>query len=255
MSGRRNPRLAPLLAAFLLSAATGGAMAADPAAPAPAPAHAPKTLQVLTDDQIDPARLLPAPPVDGSIRQKDELADVQRIYHARTPERLTQAQWDNDHEDLTLFNATLGPAFDLAKLPATAKLLALVDNDQGVAASRAKSFFKRNRPWGLDPSIRPCDYKPNANPLTSYPSGHAMLGYSIGYVLAALMPDKASVILARADDYAYNREICGDHFASDTEASHVLGTAVAIQILNSPKIAPMVEAAKAELRAAHLTGG
>jgi acid phosphatase (class A) len=76
----------------------------------------------------------------------------------------------------------------------------------------------------------------------------------VGYVLATLMPDKAQVILARADDYAYSREICGDHFASDTEASHVLGTAVAIQMLDNPKVAPMVSAARAELRAAHLTG-
>jgi len=248
MSGRHTPRFAALLASLILSAATGPAMSADLAAPA----QASKSLQVLTDEQIDPARLLPAPPAAGSVRQKDDLADVQRIYRTRAPERLAQAQWDNDHQDLTLFNATLGPAFDLAKLPATAQLLALVYNDQGIAATRAKAFFKRNRPWGLDPSIRPCDYKPNANPLTSYPSGHATLGYSVGYVLAALMPDRAQAILARADDYAYNREICGDHFASDTEASHALGTAVAVQILNSPKIAPLAEAAKAELRAAGL---
>jgi acid phosphatase (class A) len=245
MSGRLTHRLAPLAALLVLAGATGAAIAAD---------HAPKTLQALTDDQIDPARLLPAPPADGSVRQKDDLADVQRIYRTRTPERLAQAQWDNDHEDLSLYNATLGPAFDLAKLPATAKLLAIVDNDRGIAAGRAKTFFKRTRPWALDPSIRPCDYKPGANPATSYPSGHATLGYSVGYVLAVLMPDKAGLILTRADDYAYSREICGDHFASDTEASHVLGVAVAVQILANPKIAPMVDAAKAELRAALLTG-
>jgi len=247
MSGRFTHRFAPLLASLILSAAAASAIAAGSA-------HAPKSLAVLTESQVDPTRLLPAPPVDGSARQKDDLAEVQRIYRTRTPERYAQAQWDNDHEDLTLFNATLGPDFDLAKLPATARLLAIVDNDQVIAAGRAKVFFKRNRPWGLDPSIRPCDYKPGANPLTSYPSGHATLGYSIGYVLAVLMPDKARVILARADDYAYSREVCGDHFASDTEGSHVLGVAVAVQILDSPKIAPMVDAAKAELRAAHLTG-
>jgi len=243
MAGRLTHRLAPLAAIIILVAAAGATIAAN---------HAPKTPQALTEEQIDPARLLPAPPADGSVRQKDELADVQRIYRTRTPERLAQAQWDNDHEDLTLYNATLGPDFDLAKLPATAKLLAIVDNDRGIAAGRAKSFFKRTRPWALDPTIRPCDYKPGANPATSYPSGHATLGYSVGYVLAMLMPDKAQIILARADDYAYSREICGDHFASDTEASHVLGTAVAVQILANPKITPMVEAAKAELRAAGL---
>jgi acid phosphatase (class A) len=254
MTGRVTLSLTAFLASLLLTAVSGAVLAADPAAPPDAARpHASKALMALADDQIDPSRLLPAPPADGSERQKAELADVQRIYGSRTTERLAQAQWDNDHEDLTVFNATLGPSFDLTKLPATAKLLALVDNDQKIAAGRAKSFFKRTRPWALDPSIRPCDYKPNANPQTSYPSGHATLGYSVGYVLAALMPDKAKTILTRADDYAYSREVCGDHFPSDLEASHVLGTDVAIQILNKPEVAPMLAAARAELRAAQLT--
>ena len=254
MTGRITHRLAPYLAGLALFSATGGAIAVVCVGTAAAQSHAPKALMALTDAQVDPARILPAPPADGSERQKAELADVLRIYRTRTPERLAQAQWDNDHEDLTVFNTVLGPDFDLGKLPATAKLLALVDHDQNVAAGRAKAFFKRTRPWALDPSIRPCDYKPNAKPLTSYPSGHATLGYSVGYVLAQLMPEKAQAIFARADDYGYSREICGDHFASDTEASHVLGTAVAIQILGKPEIAPLVAAARAELVAAHLTG-
>jgi len=253
MPGRFTLYLGPLLAGLLLSAVTGHAADSNAAPAAMAKSHAPKVLGLLTNDQVDPSRLLPAPPADGSARQKAELAEVQRIYRTRTPDRLAQAQWDNDHEDLTLYNATLGPAFDLARLPATAKLLALVDNDQAIAAGRAKDFFKRTRPWALDPTIRACDYKPNAKTQTSYPSGHATLGYSIGYVLAALMPDKAQTILARADDYAYSREICGDHFASDTEASHVLGTAVAVQILAKPDIAPLFAAARTELHAARLT--
>jgi len=249
MTHRISARFAPQLACLILLAATGVSVAADTGA---AP-HAARALMALTEDQVDPARLLPAPPADGSARQKAELADVQQIYRTRTPERLAQAQWDNDHEDPSAFNATFGPGFDFARLPATAKLLALVDNDQSIAAGRAKAFFKRTRPWALDPSIRQCDYKPNAKPQTSYPSGHATLGYSVGYVLAALMPEKAQIIFSRADDYAYSREVCGDHFPSDLEASHVLGTAVAVQILGKPEIAPMFAAARAELRAAGLT--
>jgi acid phosphatase (class A) len=68
------------------------------------------------------------------------------------------------------------------------------------------------------------------------------------------MPEKSDAILARAAEYAYSREVCAAHYASDTEASHVLGTTVALQLLASPKFAPMLEASRAELRAAHLTG-
>ena len=238
---------------LLLMGAEPGA-AQTPAAAPMAAAKPQKTLKVLTPDQVDPARLLPPPPVDGSAMQKADLAEVQRIYRSRAPDRYAQAKWDDTHEDSMLFASTLGPNFDLAKLPETAKLLALLENDQSVSANMAKRYFLRNRPWAIDPSLVACDYKPNAAPKTSYPSGHATLGYSVGTVLANLIPEKSQAILARAAEYAYSREVCGAHYGSDVEASHVLGTVVALQFMASPQIQPMLEAARAELRAAHLAG-
>lgn len=246
---------AAAVSALLLFAT--GASAAEPAAAAEAPAAAAKpkkTLQVLTPEQVDPARILPAPPADGSDAQKADLAEIQRLYRTRSPERLARAQWDDAHETSALFAGVLGPTFDLAQLPRTAELLKLVENEQAVSATIAKRHFLRNRPWAADPSLKPCDYKEGANPKTSYPSGHATLSYSVGLILANLMPEKSEAILARAADYAYSREICAAHYASDTEASHVLGTVVALQLLASPQVAPMLEASRAELRAAHLTG-
>ena len=73
-------------------------------------------------------------------------------------------------------------------------------------------------------------------------------------MLANLIPEKSQIILARAEDYAYSREVCGAHYHSDTEASHVLGSVVAEKMLASPKVAPMLEAARAELVAAGLSG-
>jgi acid phosphatase (class A) len=221
-----------------------------------------RTLQVLTPAEADPSRLLPPPPKDGSANQQKELAEVHRLVKTRTPERYKQAMWDNEHEDPTAFAATIGPGFDLNKLPATAKLLAAVMNDQSVMASKAKEYFHRKFPVAADPSAASsyhdwsCDTdvkKPVDRPLRSYPSGHATMGYSVGIVLAALMPDKAQAILARAADYAYSREICGDHYHVDVEASHALGTAAGIMLLNNASLKPQVAAARAELVAAHLT--
>jgi acid phosphatase (class A) len=239
----------PICLALALAAAGLPAGAQTMDAPRP-----PKTLQVLTPDQVDPRRLLPPPVKDGSDVQKNDLAEVERVYHARTPERRAQAEWDDKHESAQLFSATLGPSFDLAKLPATAKLLAEVETEQSVVANIAKAYFKRNRPWAIDPTLVACDYRPNAPPLTSYPSGHATLSYSLGYVLAALMPDKAQAILARAQDYAYSRIVCGAHYPSDIEASHVLGTELAMMMLQNPGFQAQFQAARAELRAAGLTG-
>jgi acid phosphatase (class A) len=221
-----------------------------------------KTLKILSPTETDPGRLLPPPPPDGSASQKKELAEVAQLVKARTPERFAQAKWDNDHEDASAFYATLGPDFNLDKLPITARLLTLVLNDQSVVASASKVFFHRRFPvaaageavtsysdWSCDTDVR----KPADRPLRSYPSGHATMGYSLGIVLAALMPEKSQAILARAADYAYSREVCGDHYHADVEASHALGNAIGILLLNNSALKPQIEASKAELRAAHLT--
>jgi acid phosphatase (class A) len=222
-----------------------------------AKAAPPKSAQYLSASQIDPSRLLPAPPADGSEIQQHEMAEVRRLIETRTPERLAQAKWDADHEDPTPFAAVLGPSFDLAKLPATAKLLSAVIKDSNAAASAAKEFFHRKFPvaaanpeayekWTCDTPAR----KPGDRPLRSYPSGHTTLGYTLGTVLANLVPENAQAILARAKEYGYSRQICGDHYQSDTEAGHVLGTAIGLELLSSEGLRPMLDAARQELRAA-----
>jgi acid phosphatase (class A) len=214
-----------------------------------------KTLKILTEADINSARILSAPPADGSEAHKRDLAAVQEAYRHSSPERKAQAEWDDKHEDANIFVSTLGPQFDLTKLPETAKLMALVQNDQSVAANMAKRVYLRNRPWVFDAEMKPCDYKPNANPKTSFPSGHATLGYSVGYVLGTLIPEKAQALQDRAGDYAYSRMVCGDHYASDIEASKALGITVGVLLTRSPKLASQLEAARAELVAAHLTTG
>jgi acid phosphatase (class A) len=254
---RKNTNVKLTIAILTLTvAAYSQSVPNEPAAPRV------KTLKVLTSEETDPSRLLPAPPKDGSDSQRRELAEVERLVKTRTPERFAQAVWDNDHEDASAFAATIGPDFDLNKLPATAKLLAVILNDQSVVASASKVYFHRKAPvaaagdsvvsyhdWSCDKDVK----KPSERGLRSYPSGHATMGYSLGIVLAALMPEKSQAILARAADYAYSREVCGDHYHSDTEASHALGSALGIMLLNNPALKPRIEASKAELLAAHLT--
>ena len=225
------------------------------AAPAVATAPPARVLHVLKAEDIDPGRILPPPPKDGSDVQKAGLAEVQRVYKTRSPERRAVAEWDDKHETSELFFATLGPQFDLKKLPETAKLLAVLENEQSVVANMGKRYFLRNRPWAIDPSLVACDYKPNAAPLTSYPSGHATLSYSEGYLLANLMPERAQPILARANEYAYSRIVCGAHYPDDIEASHVLATTLVIKMMQVPTFAAQVAASRAELRAAGLTAG
>ena len=242
---------------FVALACWTAAACAQSQSPAAKP---PKRLLYLTPAQIDPSRLLAPPPKDGSPQQQEEMSAVKRLIQSRTQERYAQATWDAQHEDVSPFSGTIGTGFDLTKLPTTARLLESVLNDQGLAGSTAKDYFHRKFPvtaempasyreWTCDAP----DRKPESRPLRSYPSGHATLGYSVGVVLAALIPEKSQAILMRAADYAYSREVCGDHYHSDVEASRALGTAVGVMLLENAALKPQIAAAKAELRAAHLT--
>ena len=199
---------------------------------------------------IDPARLLPPPPADGSPAQKAELSEVEQAVSARTPEMLAQAKADDALENPTIYRSVLGDGFDLDKLPATAKLFDDVMSTQRAAANDAKKFFQRNRPWVADPSLATCG--PRGGDRTSYPSGHATMGYSTGVILAALIPEKAQAILTRASAYAENRIVCGMHFRRDIVAGEVLGTTVATALIRDPAFKPEFDAAEQELKAAHL---
>jgi acid phosphatase (class A) len=216
----------------------------------------PTKMLFLNPQDVNPAQLLPPPAKDGSEMQQREMAEVKRLILTRSKERHEQAVWDARHEDPTAFLAALGPKMDLAKLPATAKLLADVLNDQTVATGAAKEYFKRKFPvraempgesygqWTCDEG----DRKPESRPLRSYPSGHATMAYTFGVVLAALVPEKAQAVLTRSADYAYSREICGDHYHSDVEAGHVLGTTLGVLLLQNEALKPELEAARKELQ-------
>ena len=233
-----------MAAAILVSPAPVLAQAAAPAA------KPPKVLQLLTPADVDPSRLLPPPPIEGSAAAADDLAEVRRVMAAASPERKVQAKWDDDHEDPSMFEPTLGARFDLAKLPATAEVLSIVQTDASVAASGAKKLFQRKRPWAVDASIKTCD--PDDKPLTSYPSGHATLGYSLAMTLAVLIPEKAQLLMTRGQDYAVSRVVCGAHYASDTRASQALAASFVSTLLKDPAFQARLVAAHAELKSAGL---
>ncbi len=189
--------------------------------------------------------MLPAPAARGSSAERQELTQLHALIAAASPQRLAQAKWDGDHEDAAVFNDIVGR--DLAKLPQTWALLAAVQHEAEAAVVAGKVYFARLRPYAIDETVPRCEggsAKPSAK---SYPSGHAGFGWSVGYALAQLMPNKGPAILARAADYALSRELCGVHFHSDTQASQVVGTLVAAKLLADPRFAARITAARAEL--------
>ena len=219
------------------------------------PAKSAPASKFLQPGEVDALLLLAPPPADGSAAAAAEIAELHSIAQSRTPERLARAQHDAEVEDVTAIADVFGPVLNLERYPKTATLFADLRNEDSVAAKAAKKIFKRSRPWEADPSLNTgshlegCD---KGEPKTSYPSGHATMGWSAGEMLANLMPGNAQIILARADDYAESRLVCGVHYRRDIEASHALAAALVAKLMTKPEFAREVEEARAELTAAHI---
>jgi len=200
-------------------------------------------LRYLDPATVRPELLLPQPPRPGSPELTRELDRVHLLVRTASPARHAQAQADDGTEDPKVFDEAAG--LKLEDLPATYALLKLVQDEAEAVVVPAKAWFAQQRPYQIDPRLRHCGTGTAKD--TAYPSGHAGFGYSVGWALTMLLPARAPQVLARAQDYALSREICGNHFHSDTEASRVIGTMVAERLFADPRLAARIAAARTEL--------
>jgi len=239
-------RLAGFALCFALMGASIGARAQTmkPAKPAGA---APKAAYYIDPAALDLPALLPDPPAVGSAENNAQLAELHSIESTRTPTQVAAAKADEAQEDMFAYKNVLGANFTPEALPVTAELGAHVKNEQSVAGSALKQVFARPRPYQTDKTLHPaCALTDVPN---SYPSGHALTGYLEGLTLAEILPEKRVEILARADDYAHNRLVCGVHYPSDIEASRRVAYVVFGYMLATPKFQHDLAAARAEMRA------
>ena len=208
-----------------------------------------KSFKFLDPAQMPPALTLPAPPADHTPRADAELAEVKAIMAGSSPERVAQAKADSQDESAGFFGDTV-PGLDLSHLPVTKKLFDDLRSDEDLEAKLFKTWFARKRPYQVDTTIVTCDPADNTTKPSSYPSGHATMGYSMAVVLADLVPEKGGDVMARAQLYAENRLVCGVHYRADIVAGQVLGTLIGEELLRSPALQTELEAARAELKAA-----
>jgi acid phosphatase (class A) len=205
---------------------------------------------LLTQADLDPGTLLPAPPAAGSAQAQAEMAELHAMEAARSEADLAAAKHDSATKNASIFAEAIGPGFDLARLPATRALMEAVRETEKDAANRGKAAFRRPRPWIIDSALKTCSR--DDDPLSSYPSGHTTMAYSMGAVLARLVPAKATAIMARAAVYGQSRIVCEEHFRSDVTGGEALGLIVAERLMTKPRFHRLFEAAREELTRAGL---
>jgi acid phosphatase (class A) len=205
-------------------------------------------VSLLTVADLDPQAVLPPPPAAGSAQAAAELAELHAMERRRTATEVAAAKLDGETKNPTIFIEVLGPSFDLAKLPATKQMFAMVRATEKDAVDRGKDEFKRPRPWIVDPTLQSC--AKNGEPLSSYPSGHTSMAFSMAGILARLVPDKAEAIMARAARYGETRIVCEQHFRSDITAGEALGLLIADRLMTKPEFRAAFDTARRELVAA-----
>jgi len=229
-------------ASLLLFCASTFAQAPDSSKPA----KAPKTAYYIDTKVLDLTLLVPPPPAQDSETTKAELAELHRIEQSRTPAQAAVAKADEDDQTIFVFRSVVGEKFTPEDLPLTAALGAHVHNEEPVASNTLKAVYRRPRPYQFDATLHPV-CKTSEVP-DSYPSGHGVSGYLLAFTVAQIVPEKRFEILARADEYARNRLVCGVHYASDLVASRSVAYAVFGYMMATPRFQIDLAAARTETR-------
>ena len=217
----------------------------------PAPAGEARPARYL-DHAVDYRTLLASPPTPGSYEDNADIAAVKAL------QNVDDASWKSAQLDSEFlyprFEDAFGRPIDRATSPLLVKLLNRTLQEVGATSSAAKMHFHRPRPYQRWLFSRVCGQEtppqPEAQPVggLSYPSGHSAYGWAVAMVLSRIEPNRADVLMQRAELYAQNRLICAVHFPSDLEAGHVIAAAVIARLEGSPKFQRDLARARAEQR-------
>jgi acid phosphatase (class A) len=202
----------------------------------------------LSDNVDSLVSILPPPPADDSAQTRAEIDELRTLQTHRTPEIIAFAR-ANQKKDIEQFAAALGlETTRNSSLKKFRILFAQVEDDIGPYVRAAKVHFKRRRPFLVDETLTRCLDGVAGD--QSYPSGHATFGWTAAYLLADMSPDSRAALMARAEQFAQQRAICGVHYASDLEAGRRSGEWLANRFLASPAYRSDAAAAASGLRSA-----
>ena len=198
-------------------------------------------------EQPDPTRFLPEPPQPGSGPFENDTYYYHYGKEQRQTSRGTQAAIDEVQWTSKAFCEAVGFVIDPQITPEIFKLAEGARKDARAVNRTAKNHFRRTRPYVHfgEPSISPESDEAYKNSY-SYPSGHSVRGWVYALTLALVVPDSTEALIARAQEYAINRVICGRHYKSDIDASLVEATAVMSRLLSNAAFLEQLEKARKE---------
>jgi acid phosphatase (class A) len=202
-------------------------------------------LNYLKADKPDAVALLAPPPLPDSAEQAADIAEVKAVYHAATSNEIAAA-YSEKKFDIFNFTPAIGDFFQPGKFPKTEKFFHHVQTDAEVITDNAKDYYKRPRPYVVDPTL----INGKLEKSFSYPSGHSTESMTLALVLADLFPDKHDAIIATARSIGWHRVEIARHYPTDIYAGRVLAQAIVKQMNKNDDFQKDFAEAKAEIAAA-----
>jgi acid phosphatase (class A) len=211
-----------------------------------APAGAANAARWFDPESLHLLALLPPVPDAAATRQElDTLLERQ----SHRSEAACLAAADDAIKKLSRFAGSLGLKADAKdpRLDGTARMLDELRALQERITNRVKDVTNRPRPFRQDARLTSCIERPMTD---SYPSGHAAFGMAAALLLADMVPERRTELLARGLEYGEQRVVGGVHFPSDVAAGRTAGTIIAAFLLASPQYQQESAGARAGLRSA-----
>lgn len=209
----------------------------------------------LGDGGPDTAAMLPPPPAPGSPEAEADRAMFRATRDLEGGPRWALAVADlSETHIVSDLSCAVGVDLRSGDLPALRHLLLTMAPDVSRAVSRPKAHYRRPRPYLVDPGPICTDRTAALAASPDYPSGHATWGWSVGLVMAELVPERSSAILARSKAFGESRVVCGVHNASSVAAGRTNAEVLVAALHSSPAFRADLEAARGELAAAISAG-
>lgn len=194
----------------------------------------------------DMMKILPPPPAAGSPGEKDDRETFRETRTLQGGARWALATHDVGDDRFANFACAMGMRLSAETAPALARIFARIGG--GLLINPVKDHYARRRPY-LDQDLPICE--PKTAHLAAngdYPSGHTTAGWSSALVLAELLPERATQILARGRAYGQSRYICGSHSKSAVEAGYMAGASLVATLHASAAFRADMEKARVEMR-------
>lgn len=205
----------------------------------------------LTEAEIPTgAKFLPLPPKPGEAAFYNDWQRYEWGKTMRDTERGKQAAKDAVHTleyFAEIFSEPFGIEISQENTPEIYKLLERLLATTRLCNQKSKARLMRTRPFVQfnEPTPVPEDEK-RLSTNSSYPSGHATMGWAIALVLSEINPDYQDEIISRGYEYGESRVIVGFHYQSDVDAARIITSALVNRLHDKEEFVAQLNMAKEE---------